>query len=115
MKTIASIAVVLMLAGCATSGANYRPVVDLHNRDATKYQTDLSQCQNYATQRADAATGAVVGAVAGALLMAALGGRGSDNRQGAIIGGLAGAGGANETQETIVKRCLAGRGYSVLN
>lgn len=118
VKTIASIVIVLMLAGCATSGANYRPVVDLHNRDPGRYQTDLSECQAYATQRMDAASGAVAGAVAGALLGAFLTPRGSRNYvagRGAVLGGLAGAGGANETQETIVKRCLAGRGYSVLN
>lgn len=115
MKIITSIVIVSMLSACATSGANYRPVVDMKGHDAGKYQDDLLQCQQYATQRADAATGVVAGAVVGALLIAALGGRGQQNQQGAIFGGVTGAAAANETQETIIKKCLVGRGYSVLS
>ena len=34
---------------------------------------------------------------------------------GAVIGGAGGAYKGNESQEAVVKRCLSGRGYKVLN
>ena len=34
---------------------------------------------------------------------------------GAVIGGAGGAYTANESQEAVVKKCLVGRGYKVLN
>lgn len=118
MKTVICAVVALSLAGCATRGAGYVPVVDMQGQSTGKYSADLSDCQAYATQRADAAQGAVAGALAGALLSALLMPRGYRNEGASklgILGGLSGAGQATETQETIIKRCLAGRGYSVLN
>lgn len=112
------IAIAIALSGCATRGANYVPVVDTKGRDQTALAVDITDCQLYAAQRADAATGAVVGAIFGALLGAALMPAGHQHwgaQQGAIAGGLGGAYGANDSQETIIKRCLSGRGYSVLN
>lgn len=117
-KLIATTLIAATLVGCATRGANYVPLVDTKGRDAATLDRDTTECQHFATQRADAATGAVVGAIFGALLGAALmpgGYRNYGARQGIIAGGLGGAFGANESQETIIKRCLAGRGYSVLN
>lgn len=104
-----------LTTGCATHGANYAPLVDSKGVSQAALASDLAECQQYATQRADAATGAVIGALFGAVLMASLGGNRYDRRAGAILGGLGAAGAANETQETITKRCLAGRGYNVLN
>lgn len=108
----------LALAGCATSGRNYTPVVDMQGRQQQVFAADLRDCQQYATQRADAATGAVVGALAAGLLGAFLAPRGYKNEvagKTSVLGAIGGAGQANETQEVIIKRCLAGRGYSVLN
>jgi hypothetical protein len=34
---------------------------------------------------------------------------------GAVIGGAGGAFSGNQAQEAVVKRCLGGRGYKVLN
>ena len=119
MKTIIIAALIAAtVAGCATRGANYVPLVDMQGRDAVQFARDTSECQQYATQRMSAGDGAIVGAVAGALFMALLSPKGSGNewaRSGAIAGGAGGAVGANETQEGIVKKCLAGRGYNVLN
>ena len=50
--------------------------------------------------------------------MAALAPQGSRNSwagSGAIAGGAGGAVGATDSQEAIIRRCLAGRGFSVLN
>lgn len=113
-----------LLAGCASgpTGANYRPLVDTRGSTSQNYEADLVDCQGYATQRAGAGQRAVAGAVAGALLgvaLAAIGGaKGFRNELagiGALTGGLQGAGQGEGTQRDIIRRCLANRGYSVLD
>lgn len=119
-RVIVSVVAVSFLAGCATNprGAGYVPLVDMKGHNEEQFAVDVRECQAYARQRMDAAQGAMAGAVAGALLGALLAPRGHRNyvasrtaTVGAVSGGLA----ANENQETITKRCLAGRGYNVLN
>ncbi len=117
-KAVVLVAAVAFMSGCATRGANYVPLVDMKNKDQAQFDVDVRECQAYANQRMDAQKGAVAGAILGALLGAALAPRGYRSQvagQGAVIGGVAGAGGANQTQEGITKQCLAGRGYNVLN
>jgi hypothetical protein len=78
-----------LLVGCANTGANYRPIIDSKNVDFNKYEADLLDCQNYARKSYGAGEGAVAGAAAGAA--------------------------QGETdQRAIIRRCLNGRGYSVL-
>ena len=118
MKIVLVVLIVSLITGCATRGAGYVPVVDSKYKDPKVLAQDTLECQQFAKQRLDAAEGAAAGAVAGALLMAALSPRGYKNygaQQGAIVGGVGGAATANDTQETIIKRCMAGRGYNVLN
>ena len=108
----------LSLQGCATRGAGYIPLVDTHGKSQSVLDNDIHECQQFAKQRADAATGAAAGAIAGALLGALLMPRGYRNEGAsklAVLGGVSGAGQATETQESIIRRCLAGRGYNVLN
>lgn len=122
-KIIAWALIGALLSACATrpTGQNYRPITDLKGRDVAKYESDLFDCQQYASQAAGAAEraaqGAAAGAIFGALLMAAAG-AGQRNR-GAMVGALSGAaGGAVEgerDQRKIIVTCLAGRGYSVLS
>lgn len=127
-RLIAAALAAFILAGCASAprGADYVPLVDLRGKDAAQLATDTAECQVYARQTMDAAegavTGAIAGAIVGALLGAALAQHGYRNDWaahgaafGAIGGGASGAVQANDTQESITKRCLAGRGYSVLN
>ena len=110
------------LGGCATNrgtGAAYNPIVD---RPGPNYAADLAECQAHATKVMSAADGAAAGAVAGAifgaLMMAAAGGGGRDQKAGAWIGALSGgtsaAAEAEGGQRGIITRCLAGRGYQVL-
>lgn len=114
-------ALVITLLGCA--GANVRPIVDLKGKDQANYENDLQQCQSYATQQSGAATSGAIAAGAGAVLGAALGlvagGNITGIAQTAGVGGvLGGAGGlfeGNKAQENVVKQCLRGRGYNVLN
>ncbi len=111
----------LLLSGCA--GANVKPIIDTQGVNQDKYQSDLLECQNIARQETGAtesgATGAAAGAVVGGLLGLVVGGNASGIAQAAGAGAvLAGAGGAykgNQAQENIVKKCLSGRGYRVLN
>jgi len=119
MKTTATILIIALLAGCATSrgtGASYNPIVD---RPGPNYAKDLGECQAHATQVMSAADGAAAGAVAGAifgaLMMAAVGGSRRDGAWvGALSGGSSAAAAAEGGQRGIITRCLSGRGYSVL-
>lgn len=97
--------------------------MDSRGENGARYESDLAECQQYATQRAGAADSAVAGAVFGALLgvvlLAAGGGRGGYGNEiaavGAITGGLQGAAQGEGTQRDIIRRCLGGRGHSVLD
>ncbi len=107
--------------GCANTGASYRPIIDSKNVDFNQYEADLRDCQNYARQSYGAGEGAMTGAAAGAALsalIAAAGGSRYDKAasaaQGAVLGAAAGAARGETDQRTIIRRCLNGRGYSVL-
>jgi outer membrane lipoprotein SlyB len=121
-KTITIIAAALALTGCAVSntGAGFSPLID--GADRTKINADLSHCQAYARQVAGsadrAAAGALAGALIGGVLNAALGAKGYGNEMaafGAITGGLEGAGAGARDQQSIVRKCMVGRGHRVLN
>ena len=117
MKTL--ILLTAVLAGCATSGANYQPIVD---RPGANYANDLRDCQAHATRVMGAADSAVAGAVAGAIFGALLGAAAGGNSQfrgqmagvGAVSGGANAAAAAEGGQRGIITRCLSGRGYQVL-
>ena len=110
---------ILTLSVYLSSCADYRPIVDTQGMDMSNYETDLAQCQQYAEQIStgkDAATGAGIGATVGWALSAVSGG---DNKvgasAGAVAGGASGLGKSASSQKDIIKRCLHGRGYKVLN
>ena len=126
MKILAA-AVVLALAGCASApqgstDMGYTPVVDMAGVSPAKYSADLDQCTEYAHERPGASSAGAAGAIAGALLGGLIGaafGNGSDAAWLAGFGALGGASGtaqqAEGTQRQIIARCLAGRGYKVLD
>lgn len=102
-------------------GASYRPIIDSRGIDFNRYEADLKDCQQYALQTAgaaeSAAAGAVAGAALGAVLAAAAGSRYSRNqsaRVGAVGGAVGAAAEGENNQRNIIRKCLAGRGYSVL-
>ncbi len=109
---------VLALAGCASSD---RVIVDPQGVDQAKYQQDLADCRQVAGQVGtgrDAAEGAVGGAVLGGLLGAIFGNShtaGMGAGAGAVIGGAGKAGDAQQEKEKVLKNCMRGRGYRVLN
>lgn len=114
-----ALALALAMSACATvpRGAAYVPLVDLEGVDQTQFSTDVVACQGYAKTRMDAAQGALLGGLLAGLLGAAIAPHGYRNNvavYGAGMGAVVGAAQANEGQETIVRRCLTGRGYRVL-
>lgn len=121
-KIVAIAAAAAILAGCAAPMHQYRPLVDT-DTTSTQYQRDLEDCRAYAmtkpTAESAAAVGAVIGALAGVALLALSGGRdGWGNEMagvGALIGGVEGYSKGADGQQGVVKRCLAGRGYRVLD
>ncbi len=120
-KVVTGLLLVSIISGCANTGAAYRPVVDTKSVDLNRYEADLGECQQYANQTAgageSAAAGAAAGAVFGALLAAAAGG-GTSRKSSAGVGAVSAAAGAGaqgeNNQRNVIRRCLAGRGYKVL-
>ena len=120
-KLFLNLIALTILGGCA--GATVRPIVDLKGKDQATYDNDLQQCQSYATQQSGAATTGAMAAAGGAVLGAALGLVAGGNRTGiaqtagvgGVIGGAGGMFEGNKAQENVVKQCLRGRGYNVLN
>ncbi len=113
--------VAIAAVGCA--GADVRPIVDMKGVNESAYEKDLQECQAYAKEQSGmgetAAKGAGAGAVVGGLLGLVTGGNKTGIVQaagaGAVIGAAGGAYTGNQSQEAVVKRCLGGRGYKVLN
>jgi hypothetical protein len=118
VRLVAISAGLIALAACAAP----RPLVDTRGVDPAKFEQDMRECQAYAEQSYGPGTGAAAGAIAGAILGELLARTGGGMRQrgqlagaGAVLGGASGAGAGVQEQRQIVSRCLAGRGYNVLN
>lgn len=107
----------LALGACASRG----PIVDTQNTDMARYEQDLAQCRAYAGQvntGTEAGKGAVGGAAVGAVLGAIVGNSSTAARGAGVGGVLGGARGASRgagEKDAVVKNCLRGRGYRVLN
>jgi outer membrane lipoprotein SlyB len=122
MRNYISFGLITIFGGCALqTGRDYRPIVDLKNVDGIKFETDLQECQAYAGQTIGTIESAGVGAIAGATLgvVAAVvsGGRGeraSTANLGTLAGAVSGASQGEANQRNIIRRCMSGRGYSVL-
>jgi hypothetical protein len=126
MKKYIALSIVFSMCffyGCAA----YRPIVDMRGVVKWQYDLDLHECQKYAEQVSTGATvaagagaGAGLGALAGLIVGIAFNvDPGELAGFGAAIGGLhgavAGGSAAAQSQMEIIKNCMRGRGYSVLN
>ena len=117
MKLLHSLLVIFALAGCAS----HKVIIDKEGVDMSKYDQDLATCREYANEvpaGEEVGKSAVGGAVVGGAVGAILGGRrGAETLAGvgAVTG--AGRGGVRSAREKdeVVKNCLRGRGYRVLN
>ena len=125
----------LIFGVAMATSAHANVVVDMSQiEDHTQYQTDLQQCEGLAVQnqpdapkRESVAGTAVKGAAVGAAAGAISGGSGSKAaKKGAGAGVIVAAGrnsrerrdasdNAAEQKDQIVKNCMRGRGYNVLN
>lgn len=126
-KSIIVLAVLaIATSGCASLeiGSSFRPIIDsqtLNGRTNADIAKDLADCQQYARGSNSGQKVAAL-SIVGALLGAALGATGGNRHMagqvatyGAIAGTAHGGGAAIATDEAIVRRCMQGRGYSVLN
>lgn len=107
---------VLLTASCASQR---QVIVDMQGVNRMQYEADLRDCQNYAAQVNDkTAKGALAGGLIGGAIGAVIGNAQTAKKLagvGAISGGVKGKGAANREKNTVVRRCLRGRGYRVLN
>lgn len=116
MRYLISIPVVLTVAACANTGANYQPILD--GPPSPTYQADMSACQALARAQFENETlgGAVLGAGAGAVFGEL--DDDSDVLGGALVGALAGGAAVavdvDERRQAIVIECLRGRGHRVV-
>lgn len=108
----------LLLAACQSGP---RVVIDPKGVDQAAYRQDLAECTQIADQAKpgrSALRGALGGAVIGGALGGVLGDRGTAGRMagaGAVVGGASQAGEGSASRDDILKNCMRGRGYRVLN
>jgi outer membrane lipoprotein SlyB len=123
MKLPGALAVVVLLAACSS---HFEPIIDPATSRGDNLPRDIADCRTIADQQnvagevgTHALIGAGVGAALGAIAGAFGGGAGTGAAIGAAIGGTGGAasGGLSSQaqRDEIVRNCLIGRGYRVLN
>jgi hypothetical protein len=116
MKKLSLVTVPLLLAACT-----YNPVIDPKtSRHPENFDADLAECRQIAEQapKGAALAGAGIGAALGAGVAVATGHTGAAGQAaggGAVIGGARGGAASNREKRMIVRNCLKGRGYAVLN
>jgi len=115
---VMSVVFSLSLAGCARN----RIVIDRKGVDMAAYNHDLAECRTYAEETGGVGGEAVKGAIGGAIIGGAIGAAVGTGRTaeklggaGAVTGAVRGASASKAEKLKIVKTCLSGRGYKVLN
>ena len=128
MKHLPYLLCFVLLSGCIStqSGSIFtpgsgKPIVDTKGVNMAQYELDLQECSTFAEDISTGksiAKGAVTGAAVGAVIEAIT----DDERSwgdtfevGAVSGGAKSGIRATRQKEQIVRRCLRGRGYKVLN
>lgn len=109
----------LALAACTTTD---EIIIDRKGVDMARYEQDLAECQGYAEEVATgekaakgAASGAVIGGAVGAIAGGSRSSAGRSAGVGAVTGGASGVAEGERDKVRVVKNCLRGRGYKVLN
>tara|TARA_R110002095_G_scaffold59540_1_gene51003 strand:- start:192 stop:551 length:360 start_codon:yes stop_codon:yes gene_type:complete len=117
-QSITAISLLALLSACTSSK---EIIIDRKGVDMNQYYADLDECRGYSSEvkttekgTRGAVSGAVVGGAVGAIL------NGSDGAArgagvGAVTGGAKGLSKGESDKINVVKRCLSGRGYHVLN
>lgn len=123
MKVIPLLIIGLLVAGCAGNRVFVNePIIDRKDVDMTRYYADKAECEVYAKEvrtgekvTRGALGGAVVGGAIGAIVNRGGNSAESGAGVGAVTGGVRGAQEGVSEKERVVKQCLRGRGYKVLN
>lgn len=108
-------AALILFGGCS---AHPGPIIDTKGVSMTAYHQDLSECEDYAGQirtEEGVAKGATIGAAIGSAIGAVFGSPGEGAATGAAQGGTESAIRNEDQKQLVVKRCMARRGYRVLN
>ena len=111
------------ITGCAGSRPFVgEPIIDRKGVDMSRYYADKAECEVYANEihtGQKVARGAVGGAVVGGAIGAIIDREPNSAERGAgvgvVTGGVRGAREGVRETERVVKQCLRGRGYRVLN
>ena len=123
MRTLLLLAI-LFLAACSSSQrlpGQTGVIVDTKGVDMSGYEEDLADCHAFADEvpvAEKAGAGAVVGAAVGGVFGAVVGDSRTAERgagAGAVGGAVKGTASGLSERDRVVKRCLQGRGYKVLN
>jgi outer membrane lipoprotein SlyB len=123
MRVVLILTLGLWLTGCASNRPFVdEPIIDRKGVEMSRYYADKEECEAYADEvrtGEKVARGAVGGAVVGGAIGAIVN-RGPDSAErgagvGAVTGGVRGAQEGVRETERVVKQCLRGRGYRVLN
>jgi len=116
----------MALSGCVANNSgsifeSSKPIIDTKGVNISQYEIDLEECSIFSEDISTgksiakgAATGATVGAVIEAITDDARSRRDAIE-VGAVTGGAKSGMRAIREKEQILKRCLRGRGYKVLN
>ncbi len=111
LLTLISIAV----ASCT---AHPEPIIDTKGVDMVRYESDMADCEAYGDQiqiEKGVAKGAAAGAAIGTATGAISGHAGEGAGYGAIYGAADSARLNDREKQRVVKNCMRGRGYRVLN
>lgn len=111
------VALTVLTSGCARN----RVIVDTKGTNMAAYEQDYAECNEHADQVStgtQAAKGAGFGAAIGAALGAIFGNSRSVAQSagaGGVVGGARGAASGEREKDVVLRNCLRGRGYRVLN
>ena len=128
MKHLLYLLCFCLVSGCISTQSDSifdqgsgKPIVDTKGVNMTQYELDLEECSTFSEDISTGksiAKGVVTGATVGAVIEAI-----TDNARsrrdaievGAVTGGTQSGIRSVQEKEQIVRRCLRGRGYKVLN
>jgi hypothetical protein len=120
LRMLSLLAVVVTVTTACTTTREI--IIDRKGVDMARYAVDKAECEAYADEvRAGekvvrgAASGAVVGGAVGVIVGDSSEAAARGAGVGAVTGGARGAAQGEREKVQVVKRCLRGRGYRVLN
>ena len=119
MRVVLILVLSVWVTGCAGSRPFVdEPIIDRKGVDMSRYYADKTECEAYADEvrtGQKVARGAVVGGAIGAIIDREPNSAERGAGVGAVTGGVRGAQEGVRETERVVKQCLRGRGYKVLN